>query len=85
MLQKYCLFPNFSRIYHILSVAIDFGSKYWVYCEDAQDEDGTRNANVHEPVFFLDFEMTNLVGRFLVLNKSSLEIQSWNLYSSPAH
>ena len=45
-------------------MAIDFDSKYWVYCEGAQDEHGTRNANGHEPVFFLDFVMTNLEGRF---------------------
>ena len=53
-----------SRINHTLSVAIDFGSKYWAYCDGVKDEHGTRNANGQEPVFFLDFVMTHLVGRF---------------------
>ena len=53
-----------SRINHTLLKAIDFDSKYWAYCDGVKDEHGTRNANGHKPVFFLDFVMTNLEGRF---------------------
>ena len=45
-------------------MAIDFDLNTGYIGKGAQDEHGTRNANGHEPVFFLDFVMTNLEGRF---------------------